>query len=59
MEREEKRAAWNYAFGMIKVDGLEPSGQLTRLAELEIKGQISEAEIYRELRKLYGGKANA
>lgn len=59
MEREEKRAAWNYAFGMIRVDGLEPSNRMTKLAELEIKGKISEADIYKELRKLYGGRIDA
>lgn len=59
MEREEKRMAWDYAFGMIKVDGLEPSDNMRRLAQLEIDGKIKEADIYKELRKMYGGNLNA
>lgn len=59
MEREEKRMAWDYAFGMIKVDGLEPSDNMRRLAQLEIDGKIKEADIYKELRRMYGGNLNA
>ena len=35
-------AAWNYAVGMIKVDGLEPTEEFKKYIELENKGASFE-----------------
>lgn len=40
-----RRKAWEYAFGIIKVDGLVPSDDLLELAEREIRGEITTADI--------------
>ncbi|MCK9313076.1 MAG: antitoxin VbhA family protein [Methanocorpusculum sp.] len=37
--------AWNYALGIIKVDGLTPSPDFLELIEKEIKGEISTDDI--------------
>ena len=37
--------AWDYALGMIKVDGLEPSEEMMEMIEKSKKGQISAEEI--------------
>ncbi len=33
--------AWNYAIGMIKVDGLEPSEDFKKYIEKEKRGEIT------------------
>lgn len=35
-----KDQAWNYALGIIKVDGLEPSSEFLELVEKEGNGKI-------------------
>ena len=37
--------AWDYALGMIKVDGLEPSEEMMEMIEKSKKGQITAEEI--------------
>lgn len=48
--------AWNYALGMIKVDGLEPSKELLELIEKEKRGEVTTEEMRRVLRKKYNMK---
>ncbi len=48
--------AWNYALGMIKVDGLEPSKELLELVEKEKRGEVTTEEMRRILRKKYNMK---
>lgn len=44
-----KEQAWNYALGIIKVDGLEPSPEFLELVEKEKKGFITDNEIKKYL----------
>ncbi len=47
---EEK---WDYAMGMIRVDGLEPTPEMKKLIEQEKKGEISMEEIKKALDRKY------
>jgi len=51
-----KRQAWNYAFGMLKIDGLSPSDTLLALSEKEISGEITLDEIHEQLDLIYKNK---
>lgn len=44
---------WDYALGMIKVDGLEPTPDFKKLIEKEKKGEITMDEIKKVLDKKY------
>ena len=44
---------WEYALGMIKVDGLEPSTEMKKLIEKEKKGEISMEEVRKALDRKY------
>lgn len=48
-----KEQAWNYALGIIKVDGLEPSPEFLELVEKEKKGLITDKEIKKYLDQKY------
>lgn len=57
-----KEKAWDYALGMIRVDGLEPSKEFLELVEKEKKGEITDQDIKRHLDEKYrmkGSKKNA
>ncbi len=60
VEREEKfmavsnEVAWDYALGMIKVDGLEPSKEFLELVEKEKRGEVTEDDILEWLDEKYG-----
>jgi hypothetical protein len=41
----DKEQAWNYALGIIKVDGLEPSREFLAMAEKEKRGEITLNDI--------------
>jgi hypothetical protein len=41
----EKEQAWNYALGIIKVDGLEPSREFLAMAEKEKRGEMTLKDI--------------
>lgn len=45
--------AWNYAIGMIKVDGLEPTDDFKEYIEKEKKGEITLEDTKRYLDKKY------
>lgn len=49
----ESTAAWDYALGMIKIDGLVPSGAFLELVEKEKNGEITTAEILECLNRKY------
>ena len=51
--KEEKRSAWEFAFGLIKIDGLEPTVFLKELVKMEVDGKITKAEILDLLIKKY------
>lgn len=45
--------AWNYAIGMIKVDGLEPTEEFKEYIEKEKRGEVTMADIKQYLDKRY------
>ena len=45
--------AWNYAVGMIKVDGLEPTADFKEYIEKEKRGEVMMADIKKYLDKKY------
>lgn len=44
---------WNYALGMIKVDGLEPTPEMQELIKKEKRGEISMEEVKKALDRKY------
>lgn len=50
--------AWNYALGMLEVDGLTPSDEMLEMIEMEKRGEITTDEIRERLDKKYnmGGR---
>lgn len=51
--------AWDYAIGLIKVDGLEPTEDFKKLIELEKKGEITTQDMKKYLDKKYKVKESA
>lgn len=51
--KEDKRAAWDYAIGMMQVDGVKPDQEFLDLVEKEINGEITLDEIKLVLLKQY------
>ena len=45
--------AWNYALGLIKVDGLTPSDEMLEMIEMEKRGEITTEEILERLKEKY------
>lgn len=45
--------AWNYAIGMIKVDGLEPTEDLKKYIEKEKRGEVTMEDVKLFLDKKY------
>ena len=41
----DKQKAWDFALGLIKVDGLEPSKEFLDLVEKEKRGEITDQDI--------------
>jgi len=48
--------AWDFALGMLKVDGLEPSEEFLDLVEKEKRGEITEKDIEEWLNNKYKTK---
>lgn len=44
---------WDYALGMIKVDGLEPTPEMKELIEREKRGEITMDEVKKALDRKY------
>lgn len=51
--------AWNYAIGMIKVDGLEPTEDFKRYIEKEKNGEVTMNDMKKFLDKKYKMKEPA
>lgn len=51
--------AWDYAIGMIKVDGLEPTKDFKEYIEKEKRGEVTMEDAKRFLDKKYKMKENA
>lgn len=45
--------AWDYAVGMIKVDGLEPTEDFKAYIEKEKRGEVTMADVKKYLDKKY------
>jgi hypothetical protein len=54
----ENDKAWDYALGLIKVDGLEPTQEFLALVEKEKRGEITMSDIEHELGKRYKMKGD-
>ena len=44
-----KEKAWDYALGMIRIVGLEPSKEFLELVEKEKRGEITDQDIKKHL----------
>lgn len=51
--KEERTRAWDYALGMIKVDGLTPSEDFLKLVEKEKNGDITIEDVIKALDHKY------
>lgn len=51
--------AWDYAIGMIKVDGLEPTGDFKKYIEKERNGEATMEDAKRFLDKKYKMRESA
>ena len=49
----EKQIAWDYALGLIKIDGLTPTPDFLAMVEKEIQGEMTLNEIESSLNKKY------
>ena len=49
----QKDKAWDYALGIIKVDGVEPSPEFLELVEKEKRGEITTNDIIKTLNERY------
>lgn len=60
MERRmSKTEAWDYALGMIQVDGLEPSPEYLELVEKEKRGELTREDIKKVLDTKYRMKGSS
>jgi hypothetical protein len=48
-----KQTAWNYALGLIQIDGLKPTPEFLALVDKEIRGEITLEDIEIALSKRY------
>ena len=48
-----KEAAWDYAIGIVQVDGIKPSDDFLELVEKEKRGEMTSEDIRRVLVKKY------
>jgi hypothetical protein len=58
----DKAKAWDYAIGIVQIDGIKPSDDFLRLVEMEKRGEITVADIRKVLDQKYtvtGVKNNA
>ncbi|NLT58558.1 MAG: antitoxin VbhA family protein [Clostridiales bacterium] len=49
----DREQAWNYALGLIRVDGLRPSEDFLLLVEREKRGEITTGEMLELLNQKY------
>lgn len=53
LTKEEKREAWDFAIGMMQVDGVKPDAEYLELVEKEINGEITLDEMELIILKQY------
>ena len=49
----DKQTAWDYALGLIQIDGLTPTPEFLELANKEIRGEITLEDVEKTLNKHY------
>jgi hypothetical protein len=49
----DKNKAWDYAIGIVQVDGIKPSDDFLKLVEMEKRGEITVADIRKVLDQKY------
>ncbi|MCL2598077.1 MAG: antitoxin VbhA family protein [Paludibacter sp.] len=49
----EKQTAWDYALGLIRIDGLTPTPEFLAMVEKEIQGKMTLREIESSLNRKY------
>ena len=49
----DNETAWNYALGLIKVDGLTPSDEFLEMVEMEKRGEITTEEMLEKIKEKY------
>jgi hypothetical protein len=54
----EKKLAWDYALGLIKVDGLSPTREFMEMVNKEIRGEITLDDIEKSLDRKYKMKGD-
>ena len=54
-----KKQAWDYAIGIIKVDGLKPTNDFMKMVDKEIKGELTTLDIEKALNKKYRMKTDS
>ena len=54
----DKQIAWDYALGLIKIDGLTPTPEFLTMVEKEIRGEMTLSEIENSLNKRYKMKGD-
>ena len=54
----EKQIAWDFALGLIKIDGLTPTSEFLAMVEKEIQGKMTLSEIEASLNKKYKMKGD-
>jgi len=54
----DKKAAWNFALGLIKVDGLEPTSDFMEMVKKETDGKMTLIDIEQSLNRKYKMKGD-
>ena len=54
----DKTTAWNFALGLIKIDGLEPTSDFMEMVKKETAGEMTLVDIEQFLNKKYKMKGN-
>lgn len=53
MGNVSKETAWNFALGLLEVDGLKVSDEMLEMIEKEIKGEMTVEDILKRLDEKY------
>ena len=56
---QSNEKAWDYAIGLIRVDGLTPTADFLELVEKEKKGEITTVDMKKVLDKKYKMKLSS
>ena len=54
----DKKTAWDFALGLIKIDGLEPTSDFMEMVKKETAGEMTLVDIEQFLNKKYKMKGD-